>query len=580
MLPDAGSVLSATLDTSCALNFLGEDEETSDALIDLVAAAMAGRINLRVTDQAYEEVSRTTDDDQRRERLNRLRTFGRVEIEKYQQSTRDDRGTELLETLFPDGRSDSRTTDHNRRDCLQLATHEVVGRDLFVTNDLKLQRRVLANGRLSISVATPEQVLERLDQERLDGQLPSAPAVAVRDADPDGDEGAIRETLAPLAEDYPDFSGWLNRTLEKVAAGKSRARVGLAGGRVGAVALSTRKDDRVVKLSAFYVADWAQGAGLGQHLLWSEIRSWAQAEIEKVYVTVSSRHGELIEFFQTFGFLIEGISGRRYQDDTAEIVLGKHLVRQLVDDAGLDRFAAEIAQGVFGAPESVTPNPETWALSPRETHPSLKWRNSGAQTHLLALSGEAEVRHWDLLALETIFHPARFQLEQRQALVVPIRPEWADAMLDYPEQQLDLLATPERSERLLLRSQNAYYCYPTALEIAVKGTPILFMVTGGRGLVGEARIINSVVGTPEELFAKFGGLGIYGINEIRSHTRNRGRLAGNALAMHFGSYVPFWEPVARAPMCAALNRNLQVQTITPIAGDEFETLRRMGGLTW
>jgi hypothetical protein len=34
-------VLSATLDTSCALNFLGEDEETSDALIDLVAAAMA-----------------------------------------------------------------------------------------------------------------------------------------------------------------------------------------------------------------------------------------------------------------------------------------------------------------------------------------------------------------------------------------------------------------------------------------------------------------------------------------------------------------------------------------------------------
>ena len=245
-----------------------------------------------------------------------------MEIEKHQHESRDARGAELLQALFPDSQSDSNTTDHNRRDCLQLATHEVIGRDLFVTNDQKLLRRVAAEASIEIAVVTPEQVLGRLTEERRDGRLPSAPAVAVRDAQPDGDEGAIRETLAPLAEDYPDFSGWLNKTLEQVGAGKTRARVGLAGGRVGAVALSTRKDDRVVKLSAFYVADWAQGAGLGQHLLWSEMRSWSQTSIEKVYVTVSSRHGELIEFFQTFGFLIEGISGRRYQDDTAEIVLG------------------------------------------------------------------------------------------------------------------------------------------------------------------------------------------------------------------------------------------------------------------
>ena len=158
----------------------------------------------------------------------------------------------------------------------------------------------------------------------------------------------------------------------------------------------------------------------------------------------------------------------------------------------------------------MTPNPENWALSPRETPPDLRWANSGTETRLVAFSGEEEVRHWDLLALETIFHPARFQLAQRRALVVPIRPEWADAMLDYPEQQLDLLANPERSERLLLRSQNAYYCYPTALDIAVKGTPILFMVSGGLGLVGEARIINSVVDAPEELFARFGGSGSMG----------------------------------------------------------------------
>ncbi|MEJ7783296.1 MAG: hypothetical protein WKF96_00745 [Solirubrobacteraceae bacterium] len=573
-------MLSVTLDTSCALNFLGEDEKTSDALVDAVAAAMAGCVNLRVTGQAYDEVARTADEERRRERLSRLRTFGRVESPAHREAERDTLAEALHEQLFPSAQPGSRTNEHNRRDCLQLATHVVVGRDLFVTSDDKLHGRVASVKPSGVVVVSPEELVARLAQEQQQGRLPSAPAIAVRDAVVDQDEAAIREVLAPLAADYPDFAGWLNGALEKASAGTARIRVGLAGGRIGAVALSIRKDERVIKLSAFFVSDWARDAGLGQHLLWSEIRSWAQACIEKVYVTVSSRHAELVEFFAGFGFLIEGIAARRYQDDTGEIVLGKHLVRRVIADDDLDDFAAQVAAPVFGAPGAVTSTPSTWALAPRATHPRFEWRGAGAATQLAACTGDEDLRSWSLLDLETVFHPARFALGARRALIVPIRPAWAEAMLDYPSQQLTLMGAAAGSEKLLLRSENAYYCYPTALQVAVSGTPISFMVTGGVGLVGEARIITAVVDSAEELFARFGGLGIYGIREIRTHARTTGARAGQALVMHFGSYVPFDQAVTRDRMVAALGRNLQVQTITPIAGNEFETLRRIGGLTW
>ena len=541
---------------------------------------MAGRVNLRVTEQAYSEVSRAGDSERRQERIRRLRTFGRLEVPPHQRLALEKRAEALVRELFPNALSGSRTNDHNRRDCLQLATHEMVGRDLFVTRDAKLRRRVASTSSIQIEVVSPEELLVRVTDDRAQDRLASVLAISVRDAELDADEASIREVLAPLADDYPSFGEWLNGALTKAESGRVRLRVGLVGDRVGAVALSTAKDERVIKLSAFYVADWARAVGLGQHLLWSEIRSWALSSIEKAYVTVSSRHGYLVEFFQTFGFLVEGVSARRYQDDTAEIVLAKHLVREAVADDGLDAFASSTASRVFGAPASMKANPATWALLPRSSHPRFVWSGTGAATNLNAEEDSIVTRQWDLLTLETIFHPARFLLEGRKALVVPIRPAWAEAMLDFPAQQLTLALEPERSERLLLRSENAYYCHPTALETASPGTPILFLVTGGRGIVGEARIIEAIVAEPEELFARFGGLGVYGIKQIRQHIRTTGPRAGKALAMRFGLYVPFDTAVGRGQMRTTLGRNLQAQTITPIAMNEFDELRRIGGLSW
>lgn len=575
-------MLSLTLDTSCALNFLGEDAESSDALIEVIKAAIDHRVSVRVTEAAHAEVEGSQDEASRRERLKRLETFGRLELPVERHAARDKLAAELHQALFPNAQPGSRTDEHNRRDCAQLATHRLVGRDAFVTLDDKLRRKVSAAEGIGVVALSPQEVLQRLAAERPTAQVASVPAVAVRDAVGDQDEAAIREVLAPLADDYPDFGGWLTRSLRD---DEVRIRVGEADGRVGAVALSKRKDERVMKLSAFYVADWARDHGLGQHLLWSEIRAWAGSSVEKIYVTVSSRHGELIDFFRLFGFLVEGVSSRRYQDDTSELVLGRHLVRETIDDAGLERFAEVIAGRVFAPPSSATLEPQTWALTPSASMPSYRWCGDKADTSLVEETADIESRRWGLLELETIFHPVRFTVAGRRALIVPIQPQWADAMLGYarPEPaQLSLLpAEPREPGKLLLRTDNAYYCYPTALKVARPGTPIIFLVTGGTGLVGEARILETVVDRPEELFLRFGGLGIYGVSEIRGHVSEKtGPNQGRAQALRFGLYVPYREPVARPDMVAALGRNLQIQTITPVLMDDFETLRRKGGLTW
>ena len=572
-------MLAVTMDTSCALNFLGEDEEVSDDVADLVAAATSGAITLAVTERAFEEVSRAKESERREHRLAQLRGFGRLELPGHQVAERDQLAERLHAALFPDAVSGSRTDEHNIRDCQQLATHHLLGRDAFVTLDGKLLARRDAAAGCDVTILGADDLLAQLAADRRHGQLVRPPTIAVRDAVHPGDDGAIREVLSPLEDDYPNFKKWLNRALAKAATGDVSVRVGVVGDRVGAVALTSAKDPRVVKLSAFYVSDWAQGEGLGQHLLWSEIRSWAISNVEKVYVTVSSRHSDLIDFFGSFGFLIEGLSPRRYQADTAELVMGKHMIRQVVDDNTLNEFAAGVAP-VFGAPASLPRGDARWALVPREAHPHLGWTGSGPDLRLVASDDDGqELRGWGLLQLETIFHPARFAVTGRRALIVPIRQQWADAMLEYPGQQRSLLAA-DTSDRLVLRADNAYYCIPTARRESRAGTPILFHVSGGVGLVGEGRIVEAVVDIPEELFARFGGMGVYGIKEIRQHIRQGGPNTGKAMALRFALYVPFEEPIRRDRLWAEVGRKLQLQTITPIAGEEFESLRRIGGVTW
>ncbi len=545
--------------------------------MDVISLALGGKIAANVSEEAFGEVEGTTDAAARERRITRLKTFGRLEIPTERVEERDEIAGRLHAAIFPDAISGSRQDDHNWRDCRQLATHKLIGRDAFVTRDERLQRGAEAAAEEGIEVLGPKEFLDQVKAAADAAGLPSYPGISVRDADLEKDESDIRRVLSPLAADYPGFDSWLTGALKKEG---TRVRVGEYEGHVAAVALSQRKDDRVVKLSAFYVEESAQHAGLGGHLLWSELRTWARHAVEKVYVTVSSRHADLVAFFTAFGFLVEGMSPRRYQDETAELVLGKHFIRERISDVELEEFAEKTAAVVFGVPPGATAGRAGWGLMPDVERPRLEWEGENDRLRLLALREEEESRSWRLLDLERIFHPIRFAVEGRRALMVPIEPQWADALLEHAGQQRSL-GQDAASERLLLRADNAYYCYPKSLDIARPGTPILFYVSAPvSAVVGEARIYESAVDVPEELFAAYGGLGIYRLPQIRSHVMPRGPRQGKALAMRFGMYVPFEAVVSAAELQRIANRRRVPQGLLAISFEEFEEIRRTGGLEW
>jgi hypothetical protein len=82
-------VISATLDTSCALNFLMTDEEPDDDLMEVISLTLAGRIASNVSDEAFLEVEGTTDAEKRERRIRRLKTFGRVTVPASRNDERD-----------------------------------------------------------------------------------------------------------------------------------------------------------------------------------------------------------------------------------------------------------------------------------------------------------------------------------------------------------------------------------------------------------------------------------------------------------------------------------------------------------
>jgi ribosomal protein S18 acetylase RimI-like enzyme len=144
------------------------------------------------------------------------------------------------------------------------------------------------------------------------------------------DSKPTRALLASIAADYPRFDDWLARQWQKESVSKKVVEIDHA---IAAYSMWAAKDERNVKLQTFIVGQLFRGTAVGQHLLYHELRTWAaDPKIERVFVTVASSKAELIDYFEQFGFRVEGISANRYlrTSQAAELVLAKHFMRDVV----------------------------------------------------------------------------------------------------------------------------------------------------------------------------------------------------------------------------------------------------------
>lgn len=570
-----------SLDTSCVLNLLNPDEALDDDLIELLRLAMLNEIGLCVTEVYQGEVA-GVERGRRAEVAKRARFLPVVEIPSDRAGERDLLAQVFFRELWPNSTGDTNMADHGRRDCLHLASHWVTGGTAFVTRDGKLREK--AAKRLThpgLVVYSPKEALG----VSLAAQ-PKAPtfitqSVAVRRATPK-DRGALEELLSPLRADYPDFEGWLSKTLGEPA---TVVNIGVVEGvRASGVAIWKPKDRRSAKLSTFYLHPQARNLGLGQHLLFHCLRQWVEKRVERAYVTAGAEKSDLISFCLNFGFRIEGASQRRYSKEGTELVLTKHLVYRSVTDAEVEPWLEDVARTVF----SVTPSCEpaaakNWFLPPRTVQRKVEWR---PDTRTAAFQGaEADDRVALTAAdLEGLFYPARLAVSGRNAYVVPIQPQWAGRMMDAGRaKDAKNVQTSMFTfvDKLMLRIDNAYYCSPVYADHDVVGSPILFYVSGpDSALTGVAKIIDRVIAEPEDLYLRYSHLGIYTLEDIKKHVATSGPRKGCAMAMHFGWWVPFQEAISLNKFVGAGLLRAHPQRMQRIDYPAFEAALNLGGLEW
>ena len=567
------------LDTSCVVNLLSRKQDPNQDLLRLVRLGTEGRARLMVTPIVDLEVPRAADGldpadaDDRAFIRKRLAMFAEDQISPGRKHERDGLGAQFHTLLWPNAKAGSRTSEHGLRDCLHLASLKLCGGGVFVTLDEKFQRKARQHQSdlHGCEVLLPSELVARLPKPRA---ASSAPDAVVRRARPD-DAGAVTDLMTPIRSSYPKFDVWRAKALSE-----KNAYVGVFEGQVAGIAVWSEKDDRVVKLSTFYVGDDHQGQGLGPHLIFHQMRLWVEHGYEKVFVTVSSERLHVLDFFLSYGFRIEGASARRYKAGETEFILTKHFFYEDVDDGGFDAFLARLSREVFGLPQHArVQDPSSWFVPPRQRELRAHRDEAGVVSKVGAFDGGTEVATLNLNELDEIVYPARLSLRGREAFLIPIRPKWADAMMEIPREQGELFPN---TDKLRLRTDNAYYCSPRLGPQRLTGSPVLFYVSGGdKGVAGFARIVSCLIAPPEELHFEFGEIGIYELSEVKAHARpaGSGKYSGKAMALKFAWWVPFVHQVGLQRLRTEFDLS-HPQTVTSVPYSTFVSILRAGGVTW
>ncbi len=202
-------------------------------------------------------------------------------------------------------------------------------------------------------------------------------------------------------------------------------------------------------------------------------------------------------------------------------------------------------------------------------------------TRILTLSlhdDNQEITNFAISDLEELFYPVRFAFNNRTAYLVPIQPRWANKMIQINNTQIQL--NNHVHNRLFLRTDNVYYCYPWYTDRNVVGAPILFYISSPDSMIGGmGYILERHIALPEDLFLKFGGIGIYQISNIQNHIRNRGSHAGCAMALKFGWWIPFTKPISLSSF-SQFGINGAHQHMQSISYQQYENLMKEGGVEW
>lgn len=405
----------------------------------------------------------------------------------------------------------------------------------------------------------------------VNGGVETLPNLSIRKWEPQ-DARPTRVLLTSISNDYPDFYKWLNKQWKNPEVSKKVVQV---GDKIAAYSMWKKKDDRNIKLQTFIVGPGFQGSAVGQHLLYHEIRNWAEdTKIERVYVTISSRKSDLIAYFYKFGFRVEGIAANRYprELDAAEVVLGKHFIRDTVTTPeGLQSLRSSLCSKVWGISKKPRFSSKIFGVSGdnfffpfhiQKAVAVLDSRETSVNPRI-TIKGKRDrtLRGFNDYDLMREFYPLKIFLRNKKYIVVPIQPKYSGELFGL---------RPDDSEltQLKMRVDHTYYCTPRHTDLRA-GDFVLFYETklGGNagGALGTALVRECMVNTPEVLWKEYNKRGVFKLKDIQGHQNSEGK----SMAIHFDYFEPFRKSVSLNRIRNLLGRDTVFQTLTALSREEF-----------
>lgn len=412
-----------------------------------------------------------------------------------------------------------------------------------------------------------------------------------------GDKEKVISLVMGLKKFYPTIGTWLKKEITKIESGTDKCKVVSFGDQIGGVAISGPKNEFSVKLKTFYLAEEFRRSGIGAHLLQEVIDYWSEKRIRKIYVTFAEEEvDELLPFFNEYGFLFDGISPFNQRASTSEYIMSKlfvydefteerfkdfvyhHLFRlrgyRLVQE-GTDFF---VLQKLIAFKESykiyvkivtdVDPNPnlsETVIIDAEKLGCISKFI---VTYYPLEAETSEDLKVIDGYDIETLFYPLVLRRIKYVGLISPVEPRYSSRIL-YNASQAQII--PDKKS---FRIDNVFYKYPTTHKKVKRGSIFLFYESKPTSaIIGEGKIREKVIDTPENLFGRFKTKGVYELKDLKKINPGKNEV----LAFLFGRTIRYENKIPLNKI-QEIKPNFNPQGSSFITQEELDKLREIGGI--
>jgi predicted transcriptional regulator/GNAT superfamily N-acetyltransferase len=412
------------------------------------------------------------------------------------------------------------------------------------------------------------------------------------------DRDQVVKLVLELKKFYPTIENWISRQIPKIEEGKVDCRVVEYSGKIGGVAISERKNPFKVKLKTFYLSEEFRGSGIGAYLLQDVVDRWAEERVRRIYVTFAEEEvEELLPFFHEYGFLFDGVSPFDQRDNVSEYIMSKILVYEEINeekfadfvlnylfrlrgykvlDKGEDFF---ILQKLITVKESYkiyvkiitdTDPDEDIVERVRKEGDELNCVSKIIVTYypLPVRAKNEDVKVIDGFDIETMFYPLVLRRKKYVGLISSIKKKFADRIL-YDSSQT-LLSADKKS----LRVDNVFYKHPITFTEIKRGSTFVFYESAPiKAVVGEGKIKEVVLDTPENLFERFGSKGVYDLKDIKTCADRSNRV----LAFVFGRTIKYKRQIPLDEI-RQIKPNYDPQGSSFLSQEELDKFREAGGV--